>query len=350
METLSLVIADSDSDFLYKLSKYIMDKQLSFEVAIFSEQKSLLDYLKSTKSNILIVDEYFLSADNLKNISVDSKILMSVEKLENKKDGFNRIKKYQRLDNFINEIIDIYFNAEINAIMGGIELVNTKTVSFYSPSGGAGCTALSLSLAINTTVNKESAFYINFEKHNSSLSVLKPNKIISPNDIKSVLENETLSALEKMAEISTVDENTGVTFFPFPLTKERYFLHFNGLVNLIKNTQIFKYLILDFSTNFAEYENILKDIPKNFLIAKDDKYSAVKISQFLSENINLASKSKIILNFNKSGFEKHINKFKVDYFIEDSKDLRENESFKIKLQTFRGFFSEIEDSKENRSD
>lgn len=299
MEIINLVIADKDEMFLNKISKFIIEKNLGFDVSCFTEKESLLEHLNDEDINLLLVDEMFCNKDFIASARADVKIILTAKK-NFTFDNWYSVKKYQKSDDFIKDIINIYYDApkEIVLDKGSIEdveevSINTKVDAFYSPTGGSGTTTLSLAYACDSTLDGDQVFYINFENIDSSLAYLSSEKVISYEDIEEILNNEDFSNYEKIDLLSTKDDKTGISFFSFNLkNKSEYIL---TLIDIIKKCNIYKYVVLDIENYEYMCENGIVDICDNiYFIVNDGLLSRKKTDCFLKDVTNI--RAKFILN------------------------------------------------------
>lgn len=291
MEVINLVIADKDEMFLSKISKFIIEKNLGFDVSCFTEKDALVEYLNDEDINLLLVDEMFCNKDFIASTKADVKIILTAKKnfvIEN----WYMVKKYQKSDDFIKDIINIYYDApkeEISSedILKDIKEIgiDTKVDVFFSPTGGSGTTTLSLAYACDSALDGDQVFYINFEKIDSSLAYLSSEKIISFEDIDEILNNEDFSYYEKIDLLSTKDDKTGISFFSFDIKNESSYIL--TLIDIIKKCNIYKYVVLDFENYDYMCESGVSEVCDNiYLILNDSLLSFKKTDIFLSDVTN----------------------------------------------------------------
>jgi cellulose biosynthesis protein BcsQ len=166
MPMLNIVIADSDELYLNSLTNYIIEKTKTFESSVFSLKESLVKYVQNStnKIDILLVNKNFV-CDEICNSDIKVKLLLAENSEE--VDGFLSIKKYQKTESLIREILILYAECtgETNTIKGN---KNTKLVGFYSPIGGSGKTTLALSTALTYSNYGLKTFYLNLERIDST--------------------------------------------------------------------------------------------------------------------------------------------------------------------------------------
>lgn len=281
MDNVSLVLASKDERFTSKILKYILDKELGFDIAIFTDVPALSDHLSNNALDILVVDEFFISPDVLRNKNSKTRIFLSSSDDINIK-GFTRFDIKIAPEQFINKITEMYFGSQIDDIMKGIK---TGVLGFYSVNGGSGSTTISLSLSALKLLKNQKVFYLNLETFNSSLLFLKPTKMISPNEIETLFYNTLSLEYDKIKGLIDTDLNTKIDFFSFDIAKTKnQFEHIQTLINIIKLSNVYRYIIIDFSTNLNKLKLLSGSLDKCYAVCEDSKIGSKKAEFFSKEN------------------------------------------------------------------
>lgn len=304
MDNVTLVLASKDERFTSKILKYILDKELGFDIAIFTEVTSLSEHLLNNSLDILVVDEFFISPDVIKNKNSNTKIFLSSSDDINIK-GFTRFDISIEPEQFINKATEMYFGSQIDDIMKGI---CTKVLGFYSVNGGSGSTTVSLSLSALKLLKNQKVFYLNLETFNSSSLFLKLNKMISLREIETLFYNILSLDYDKIKGLIDTDANTKIDFMPFDVLKDKSrFEHIEVLINIIKLSNVYRYIIIDFSTNLNTLKLLSNCLDRCYVVCEDSKIGFKKAELFAKENI--IPKKHYILNktiTNKKHADKYI--------------------------------------------
>lgn len=165
-----LVLADSDWRYLKEISCYFMEKVPQFEIITFTKEEKLREYFtQGGEADLLAVDETFVK-ERLEALTPGlTRIMLSVSM--NQADGFETVKKYQKLETLAGQILLKYAQDSntLETVKGNAE---TKIVSFYSPAGGTGKTTLALSLSAAAVKTGLHVLYMNLEEISSVDSAL----------------------------------------------------------------------------------------------------------------------------------------------------------------------------------
>ncbi|MDR2939635.1 MAG: hypothetical protein LBV08_04865 [Clostridiales bacterium] len=302
MGAINLVLADKDDDFLNKISKYIIDKRLGFSVAVFTDKDALLEYLQEDVVDILLIDETFADHEYIVHANAKSVILMTT-KNNFIYPGFHSIKKFQKSENFLQEMTDIFYgkdsaeniNIEKEVKERDIrDTSETKVVGFYSPTGGSGNTSIALAFAASAANDGGNSFYINLEKFNSSFVFFTSEKIILPEDVEDIVGNDDFYSHEKINIISDKDKKTGIGFFPFSFNDEKNLRYLKDLIKIIKDSNLYKYITIDASRDNYFNEEIIEICNKLFVTVNETSFSGKKTNLFL--NTLVTDKTHLILN------------------------------------------------------
>ncbi len=299
MGAINLVLADKDDDFLNKVSKYIIDKRLGFSVAVFTDKNALDEYLNEDTVDILLIDEFFADHEFIEHANAKFVILLTT-KNNFIYPGHHSIKKFQKSENFLQAITDIYYgkdsaeNVDIKEQIKEKDISETKVVGFYSPTGGSGNTSLALAFAANAANDGGNAFYINLEKFNSSSFFFTSEKIILPEDIEDMVNNDDFYSHEKINIISEKDRKCGIGFFPFSFNDEKNLRYLKDLIKIIKTSNLYKYIVIDASRDNYFDNEIVELCNKLFVTVNETNFSCKKTNLFLHTLVN--DKTHLILN------------------------------------------------------
>ncbi len=169
-----MLLADTDERYVKELSYFFMENVPQMELVTFTKKEKLMQYLNEKNHvDILVADEKLADLP-LKELTPDTtRIAMSVSWIPI--DGFELVKKYQRMEN-LSEIILLKYaekNGNLEAVKGNS---HTKIVTFFHPAGGTGKTTLSLALATAGAKAGYRTLYLNLEDVNSVYDVFAKTK------------------------------------------------------------------------------------------------------------------------------------------------------------------------------
>lgn len=216
MGRLSLVIADSDRDYLTKFEKFLMvNYPQRFDIFSFSSPDKLSDFLNSPdKKDILLINTKLYEKElQLKNTEIV--ILLSDDGAEPIHEGFNTINKYQHGERLVADILRLYTASSLkDCTMSGHG--NTRVVSVYSPAGGAGKTSIAAGCSILCARRGLKTFYLNFENIPSTGLFFHGETGQSFSNVIYHLKGKGNNLGLKLEGAKCCDSKTGVHFFTSP--------------------------------------------------------------------------------------------------------------------------------------
>ena len=165
MRKLSLLIVDSDEDYLKALSTYFSINYFSeFKITSISSKEYFSKYLSSVQGiDILLINRNMFSAEIEKKF-INTIILMGEDTEDKSIIDYGYIFKYMRANKIYNEI-KRYFIAENPNIGEDVTTGKkmTKVTTVYSPIGGSGKSIVSITTALKLVENANEVLYLNFE-------------------------------------------------------------------------------------------------------------------------------------------------------------------------------------------
>lgn len=165
-----LIICDREEAYARRLMDYLSRKERLFEICIFTELSSMLEYLRSHRTDILLIEKE-LWEEKVSSATAGKIILLSDGEGVAEDVPYPVIYKLQPAENIEREIMSYYASAG-----GAVRcLLNTDTKSrvklwgVFSPVGGCGKTTLSLALGEKLAESKN-VLYLNLESFGSLAS------------------------------------------------------------------------------------------------------------------------------------------------------------------------------------
>jgi len=171
---LNMILAESDEDYIFGIGRFISVMCRSmFNVSIFTTVRSFNEHMAGCRENtdVLIAGEEFV-ADGISDMISGSVIILTEDLRTTGQakcgDRIRRVRKYQRADCLVGEIIEI-LSDEIDSIpLKRSVSQSAPVVAMCSPCGGSGTTLVSVNLAQCMAELGMKVMYVNFENLPSS--------------------------------------------------------------------------------------------------------------------------------------------------------------------------------------
>ncbi|NBI71573.1 hypothetical protein D3Z50_10960 [Clostridiaceae bacterium] len=281
-----LVIGDSDGLYLENLAGYLMERMAEWELATFTAGDKLLSWLGAgNKPDILLVSGDF-PLNRLEELAPGAVRILLSEIME-PRDGFKLIKKYQKSEAILNEML--LFFAEKR---GSAEVLRgnskTKIAVFYSPAGGCGTSTLALCSAAVCAREGMKTLYLNLEEMDSSRGLF-PETPGSLSDLFLMLKTKGMNVGIKLAASVGADPESGV----YGLNGVESILEYEEigkaeakqLLGAIRELADFDAVLIDTSSGFGERQRgFLEGADLVFTPLHEDERSFVKMKRWLAEN------------------------------------------------------------------
>lgn len=157
---LKLVVADSDMEYLEHFTRCVQSNYFDeIELATFSGQDTLNEYLDREECNVLLFDDQF-ETKGFQGV----KFLLSAEKDVNEKNGIPVICKYQKLEKIYKKALGAYAETKESYKLSALkEKDGTKVVSFLAASGGTGKTVCAITYARLQALRNKRVLYLSSE-------------------------------------------------------------------------------------------------------------------------------------------------------------------------------------------
>ncbi len=160
-----LIICDREEVYARRLMDYLNRKGRFFEICVFTAVDALLDYVRSHKADILLIEEE-LWEDGLLGRAAGKIILLSESAKVHREDSRAVIYKLQSAENIEKEIMGCYA-AEDEGEFPGLEIgQGIELWGVFSPVGGSGKTTFALALG-EWLAKRKNVLYLNFESFGS---------------------------------------------------------------------------------------------------------------------------------------------------------------------------------------
>lgn len=306
MRKLSLLLVDSDEDYLKALSSYLSINYFNeFKITSISSKEYFDKYLSTVQGiDILLINK------NMFNMEIEKKFINTIILLGDEKENFDineygYIFKYSKANKIYSEIHRLFLQENPN-IMDDVSHGKkmTKVTSVYSPIGGSGKTIFSITAALKLAENSHEVLYLNFEdisstpvffdtRHRRSMSDL----LYLAKDRNENLNNEIYKYINR--------DSSGIFYIApvksvldFETITREDIIYF---IKALKSINKFDHIIIDLSSRFCSlYGGILSISDNICALLIGDNESKVKMDMFLEVQESL-DKYYFIMNKVKEG-------------------------------------------------
>ena len=281
-----MILAGRDEMYLNNLKFYLMENAPQLDLITFTNVDKLNQYLAGDPLvDILVIDETMAGDRINAGTSVEAKILLSGSMVP--LDGFEMVKKYQKVGNLLNDILLKYAEKTGTAdVIHGEK--RTKIVSFYSPAGGTGKTTLALALASASAKSGMRTFYLNLEGIDSVRNILAPTHG-TMSDVLLALKAKGMRADIKVAACAGQDVNGGFYYLPGVESISEY-EETNGdelksLVETLRDLGEYDLIVLDIDSGFSsKIHNVLDCSNIIFVPVVSNTAAVAKVRRLLRES------------------------------------------------------------------
>lgn len=299
-----IILADEDERYLKEIRYEFMEKGSKLELITFTKKEMLYQYLeRGGEADILVVDERLVEGALNQIPMPATRIVLSSSM--SPVDGFEVVKKYQRMENLINAILLKYAQES-----GTLEVVrgdsNTRLAAFYSPAGGTGKTTFALATAAAAARKGLRTLYLNLEEIDSVQDILiRTSNCLS--DIFLALKTRGMQVGIKLKESIQMEPSAGFYYVSGVESISEY-EEIDGndmkiLLDAVRELSSYDLVILDLASGFTEKTvQILNEADVIFVPFMQEEGSISKLQRFLNETSfhgrydSLFDKMNLILN------------------------------------------------------
>lgn len=302
-----VILADEDEQYLREIRYAFMEIAPQIDLVTFTSRQKVYEYLEQGgKSDILVVDEQ-LAGEQLKNLTIPmTRIALSLSLTPI--DGFQVVKKYQRMETLLNTILLKYAQdtGTLEAVRGNS---HTKLAAFYSPAGGTGKTTLSLAMAAASVKAGLRTLYLNLEEIDSVNNILgrTPGRL---SDVFFSLQARHATTMQvgiKIKECAGLEPTAGFDYISGVESISEYeeisSENMKLLLETIRELSNYELVVLDLSSAFTnKSRQVLEASDVVFMPVTETEGSIGKLQRFLEEaNLHqkydsIFDKTRLILN------------------------------------------------------
>lgn len=281
-----MILADEDEQYLKEVRHEFMERVSQLELITFTKKEKLYQFLKQgSEADILVIDEA-LAQDRLDDLFLPATCIAlssSMDSIE----GFEVVKKYQRMESLINAILLKYAQDS-----GALEVVrgdsHTKMVAFYSPAGGTGKTTLAMAMAVVGARMGFQTLYLNLEEIDSVNDILgRTSNCLS--DIFLALKTKGMQVGIKLKESIQLESTAGFYYISGVESISEY-EEVDGddmrkLLEAVRELSCYDLVILDQSSGFTEKTKVILEAADTiFVPITAEEGSTSKLLRLLGES------------------------------------------------------------------
>lgn len=331
---INIVIADCDKAYVNRLVNYIAEKNNQLNISFFTEMRSMVGYISDKANNINILlfsgDMYCPEIDSVK---ISTKLMLS-DGAYATQEKYETINKYQRADDFINEVLIKYAadTGNVGAISGE-RTDGTRIIAVYSPVGGCGKTALALALARLCAVNDKKTLYLNYEKINSTAGLFEKVGKYTMSEILLEAKSTGGNPGIKTTMCANLEDEAGFYYIDPPECAEEY-NEVSGketakIISSIREINQFDVVVIDMDSGYTETNFlVLSECDCVVMPFTSKKVSVDKIRYFINETemnekLNgITAKLVLIENKSKGTVDTHIENIQIKAVVPQSNILK----------------------------
>lgn len=304
MANIKIIMADTDEKYLMPLErKFIDGLEDKVELIVITDPNYLkIFFTNPQKLDILIINEELYDTDLERHNIANIFILTEQDPFDNNTRDLdtNRIYKYTSVKEIYNEIINKSSTRSVP--LNNIE--ETKILMMYSPIGGIGKTSISVALCEAITKYHKKVLFVGIDSLQTFGSVIE-----GLPSMENGVEKLMIEKSEYIYEImkSKIIARTFDVLPPFHLSLPSLNVKGEDYVNLIngiKGTKDYDYIIIDGASDFTEGISRLMGFANHtIVIAGQDKIATHKLDCLL-RNIDCSDHDRFIFVCNKYRSEK----------------------------------------------
>lgn len=251
---LKVAILDQDKDFMNRLSRAFQKRyEDKIRLMLFSDEKSLLETIKNTRADLLLID-YSTVSDMGKFPSDIVKGWLCDLPEVNEIDGVPAVCKYQNVENIYKSLVGIYAENSGNIVLKKNDS-DVKIILFTSSQGGGGTSSAAAAYAFYSAKKGKKVFYLNLEKFGNADYYFSAEGTLSFSDVIYTLKSKNGNLALKLESVIQTD-SSGVDFFHtcknafdmFELKDQEI----ENLISVISQVKKYDEIILDYSGDLTD--------------------------------------------------------------------------------------------------
>mgnify|MGYP005801478985 CR=1 FL=1 len=251
---IKVAVLDRNKDFMSRLSRAFQKKyEDKISLMLFSDEVSLLESLKNTRADLLLVD-HSMEADIEKLAPGTVKGWLCEMPEVTEIDGVPAVCKYQNVENIYKSIVGIYAENSGNIVLKRNDS-DTRIILFTSAQGGGGASSAAAAYALYSAEKGKKVFYLNLEKFGNADQYFSAEGTLSFSDVIYTLKSKNGNLALKLESVIQTD-SSGTDFFHtcrnafdmFELKDQEI----ERLISVISQVKKYDEIILDYSGDLTD--------------------------------------------------------------------------------------------------
>jgi cellulose biosynthesis protein BcsQ len=289
MERLTLVVADSDQEYLEMLIKYVRTSEFSSIMTIkaFSNKEHLNTYITTQPApHITLIGSELMSDDEFKS-SLGMVILLVPSQFSQDTESHPSLFKYQPIHQLLSTMKKMYLEQHEVIVEQTADMGKTKVVSFYSMVGCSGKTTAAINMSRELSLIGKKVMYLSLESISSSPVWFGSTSKQGFEEILYYVKTNAKQVAAKIFQHKKIEPETGLMYIePITYIKEIEDITREdviGLVDALVNSSVYEYVVIDCDANF--HERTLAALERSheiILLALDDVQCVYKTQAGLS--------------------------------------------------------------------
>lgn len=286
-----IVLVDFDPSYLATLERvFVREYKFTAEIVLLSKKESVTKFFAEPKTiDILLINENQYDQSFVKH-NIEHLFILTEDEVPVGKEP-NLIYKYISSKSIIESVVNrtgISHSTNLHSSVARVLMV-------YSPTGGAGQTTISIGMCALIARNFRRVLYVNIEGLQGFGYILKSGQLLT-DGVEKTLQQQSKYAYEKIKPMLAKELFDILPPFPASLASLGInFEHLLFLIDLIKNSGDYDYIVIDGGSDFTEATTqIMAYADQTVLIAKQDKCSAHQLRCLLN-NIDCSDRQRFTL-------------------------------------------------------
>lgn len=271
---IKLVLLDRDREYLNRLMTVLSHKYSdNLELYSFTEMCMALEILQTIKADVFLANEEFEIEEKILSQNCGFAYLSEDSDVDSIRE-YRVVSKYQRVDLFFKELLDIY--AENNTRVTGYKARGDKTAeifTFMSADGGAGSSLMAAAFSKYVATRGKKILYLNFELLGSADDYFKGEGRLDFSDVIYAVKSKKANLGLKLESIVKQD-SSGVCFYSSPNTaldllefdEEDILFFFQELCN----EGMYDYIIVDMDCSFDKKALSIMELSRKIILINND--------------------------------------------------------------------------------
>ncbi|MDS0524365.1 AAA family ATPase [Clostridium sp. SHJSY1] len=298
MSKLSVMLVDLDEKYLMPIElKFIEELEDEIDIMVISDEDYLGQYFSSPKKiDVLLISEDLYSDEFLKH-DIGNTFILTEEEVEDVYGGSNihKIYKHTSVKKLYLEVMSKGASKSIKSVSNNEE---TRVLMLYSPCGGSGKTTVGTGIAAALMAMNKKVLYISTDSLQSFYFAQEEKYCKAGFDRLMISRDDRI--LDTLSDV--VDNNSFDYLLPFRQSLSSLNVNltdYKFLIDKIKETRIYDYIIVDSSTELtAEKSMLMNYSDKVMIVTGQRREDRLKLNS-LFFNVDCSDESKYIFICNK---------------------------------------------------